>query len=788
MKNKARLLPLVLWLISMLACVLLIVQTRFVTDLSAFMPKTPNASQQMLIEQLRDGAVARLVMVGIEGGNATERARLSRALTLELQKSGLFVAVQNGQEETLERDRAYFFDNRYLLSPAVTPARFTADGLHAAIGNSIDALSGDAGMTIKRLFARDPTGETLQLMEQMSAPGQPQNIDGVWASRDGQRALLLALTRAAGSDTEAQSLAVDTTRTLFAALPGRSPELRLVMSGAGVSSAASRNTIEKEVARLATASFILVVCLLMVVYRSALLLVLGILPVLSGVAAGIAAVSLGFGQVHGLTLGFGTTLIGEAVDYSIYFFVQRASTHDSTNDSRGFWRTIWLGMLTSIAGFAALLSSSFPGLAQLGLYSIVGLVAAVLVTRYVLPVLTPKTLALRDLRQAGTRLDRSMDRASVLRWPLAGLAIAACVAIYTHDGSIWNRALSGLNPIPKSEQRADEQLRGDLGGTDSRYIMALTAENQESALQEAEKVGVVLQKLTRDQVIAGFSSPALVLPSIALQQQRQAALPDAQQAGPNLQQALQGLPVKAERLGPFLTDIQAARQHPPLLRKDLDGTVVAMMVDTMLIQRPTDYLVLMPLRAMTEGPAADNIPLDTVHAALHEQGLDTATVIDLVEESSNLFDGYRHEVLWLAGLGCLFILVLLMVSLGSWVRTLRIAAPLTCSVVCVTAALLLHGTTLTILHLVGLLLVVAIGTNYALFFDRGSQTDNSHDRHQTQVSLLVASLTTVGSFGLLGLSNVPVLAAIGSTVAPGTFLSLVFAAILTREHSGASAH
>ena len=107
---------------------------------------------------------------------------------------------------------------------------------------------------------------------------------------------------------------------------------------------------------------------------------------------------------------------------------------------------------------------------------------------------------------------------------------------------------------------------------------------------------------------------------------------------------------------------------------------------------------------------------------------------------------------------------------------------------CVTAALLLNGTTLTILHLVGLLLVVAIGTNYALFFDRGSQDADQNDRQQTQVSLMVANLTTVGSFGLLGLSDVPVLAAIGSTVAPGTFLALVFAAILTRERSNAHAH
>jgi predicted exporter len=781
--DKHRVLPLVLWLAGMLAAILVIVQTHFVADLSAFLPRTPNVRQQVLIDQLRDGAVARLIMMGIEGGSAAERARLSRALAKELQQTGLFVAVQNGQEESQEHDRAYFFDNRYLLSPAVTPAHFEVDGLHAAISSSIDALSGDAGMTIKRLFARDPTSETLHLLDQFSGLNQPRNIEGAWASRDGKRALLLAFTRAAGSDTEAMSQAISATRTLFSALPGRSPDARLVMSGVGVSSAASRNTIEEEVGRLAIASFVLVVCLLLAVYRSATLLVLGLLPVLSGVAAGIAAVSLGFGQVHGLTLGFGTTLIGEAVDYSIYFFVQRTTTI-----SANFWRTIWLGVLTSIAGFAALLSSSFPGLAQLGLYSISGLVTAVLVTRYVLPVLTPQQLALRDLSQVAAWLDHVIGRAAALRWAVAALALAACGAVLLHKGSIWNSQLSGLNPIPQSERQVDEQLRGDLGGTDTRYLMTLAAPDQEAALQQAERAGAVLQELVRKQVIGGFSSPATVLPSVSLQRARQAALPDAAHALARLQQALQGLPVRAERLDAFLTDLQTARQRPPLQRKDLDGTSAALMVDSMLIARRSNYVVVMPLRPMADGPSSDNIPVEVVHAALRAQGLNDAVVIDMLEESRSLFDGYRHEALWLSGLGCLFIVALLMVSLRSGVRTLLVAAPLACAVMCVTAALLLHGTQLTILHLVGLLLVVAVGSNYALFFDRGAQTGSAYDRQQTQVSLVVANLTSVGSFGLLGLSKVPVLAAIGSTVAPGAFLALVFAAILTRERVDAHAH
>jgi predicted exporter len=84
-----------------------------------------------------------------------------------------------------------------------------------------------------------------------------------------------------------------------------------------------------------------------------------------------------------------------------------------------------------------------------------------------------------------------------------------------------------------------------------------------------------------------------------------------------------------------------------------------------------------------------------------------------------------------------------------------------------------------------LLLVVAVGSNYALFFDSGALAGSPAERRRTQVSLVVANLTTVGSFGVLGLSKVPVLSAIGTTVGLGAFLALVFSAILARARTDA---
>src|SRR5256885_3373381 len=127
-----------------------------------------------------------------------------------------------------------------------------------------------------------------------------------------------------------QQAACEAIRRAFAAVVAALPEgqggaLRLLMSGPPVFAVASRAIIKSEVVRLSSISAALIVALLLAVYRSLPALLLTLVPVASGALAGVACVAAGFGAVHGITLGFGITLIGEAVDYSIYLFIQAAA-------------------------------------------------------------------------------------------------------------------------------------------------------------------------------------------------------------------------------------------------------------------------------------------------------------------------------------------------------------------------------------------------------------------------------------------------------------------------------
>jgi len=132
------------------------------------------------------------------------------------------------------------------------------------------------------------------------------------------------------------------------------------------------------------------------------------------------------------------------------------------------------------------------------------------------------------------------------------------------------------------------------------------------------------------------------------------------------------------------------------------------------------------------------------------------------------------------------IVALLFAALRSRRRVFDVLAPLAAAAVATCALLALSGQQLSIFHLVGLVLVVAVGSNYSLFFDR--ESTSAQDRGRTIVSLLFAAVTTVIGFGLLAFSTVPVLSAIGSTVGIGAALALVFSAILSRPPATEGAH
>jgi predicted exporter len=357
------------------------------------------------------------------------------------------------------------------------------------------------------------------------------------------------------------------------------------------------------------------------------------------------------------------------------------------------------------------------------------------------------------------------------------LLLAACAILFMHRADLWNDKISSLSPVSRAEVELDAKLRADAGAPDVRYLVVVSGTSQEAALLSAEKVSAILQVQVEQGTLAGFESPSRYLPSMATQRARHASLPPPDVLEARLAQAVQGQPVRAKLFTPFLDDAATARERPILQAGDLEQTSMGMAVAALLIQRNGHWSALLPLTA----PKGADINAEQIQAALQAANLTDVLFVDLKAESDRLYSGYLHEAIVLSLGGVFAIFALLLLVFRSLTRTVRIILPLLAAIITVTAGLALFGQQLIILHLVGLLLVAAVGSNYALFFDRAERSAAPAVLPSTLTSMLFANLTTVAGFGLLAFSSVPILQAMGVTVAPGVILALIYSAIFARQ-------
>ena len=81
--------------------------------------------------------------------------------------------------------------------------------------------------------------------------------------------------------------------------------------------------------------------------------------------------------------------------------------------------------------------------------------------------------------------------------------------------------------------------------------------------------------------------------------------------------------------------------------------------------------------------------------------------------------------------------------------------------------------------ILNVLLVMGLGLDYALFFNRSEAS--AQERAHTLYGLLVCATTTILVFGILATSTIPVLHAIGLTASVGSFCCLLFTGLMAKE-------
>lgn len=754
--------------VAIAACAVIVARAPIATDIAAFLPGPATPEQRLLADQLKDGIAARLMLIGVavpDEAKSADAAKVGNALVKRLRADPRFAFVANGAGKDFERDRDLLFNARYLLSPQVTPQAFTAEGLSASLKTLEERLTSALAPLVRPMAASDPTGEMVAVVQRLAQRAPPRTQHGVWFTEDGKSAIVLAQTSHPGFDIDAQEQSQRVVQAAFDAAradAGASTEVTLQLAGTGVFAVESRTRIERDARRLSILATILIAGVLLIVLRSPRFLVLAAVPVGSGALAGLAVTALSFGEIHGITLGFGLTLIGEAVDYAIYVHLQRAAPNDPRGNAR-LWRALLLAVLSSAAGFLAMILSGFRGLAQLGVFSLVGIVVSGAVARFYLPTLLPAPRPLMapfDWPPRGTAPLRAMQAVVAL------LVVLALVQIGARLPNVWTDSLSSISPLQAGSGDLDARLRGSAALPEMRYLIALERPTREQALEATEALRPVLEAQRAEGALTAFDSPADILPSDTVQRARQAALPERAVLQAALARAVAPTNFAPDAFAPFVDAVERARAGPRVDARYYAGSGLGQRVNAQVVARPSGgTAVLITVHGVDEAKAG------ALRAAVHGQG---AALIDLKEDVEGLLADYRRTALWAALGGALLIVAMLAAQMRSPRVVARITVALGAAVLITAGALVRFEGSLTLFHLVALLLVAGIGSNYAIFFCR--LPADAAARRTTLASVLLASATTFIAFALLSTSVTPVLHMIGTTVGIGTLAGLAASA------------
>lgn len=733
--------------LALLATLVLVFRLQISFDISAFFPQETEIEHEILLEQFRNGPGSRILVVGLNGADREQLTDLSDQMRSELSESLLFSNVVNGELSDDVDAPPEPVASYYLLMRDV---EYTKAALQTAIDARLQDLALGGGTAMLTLFARDPFLVTLDILDRLA----PASMTGeMWFAKDGS-AVLLIETRATAVDIAGQAEAVSKVKEVFASLVDDS-QIALEITGAGAFGVELQETIRAEAQKRSALASIALILVLFLFYRSPRYVLLASLPIGMGFLLGLTAVSLMFDSVHGITLAFGFTLMGVAIDYPLHLFSHAESGAGSAAIGR-IWPTMRLGALSTAVAYIALAFSGSDGLAQLGVFTAVGIVVAVLVTRIWLPQLLGKLASPASTDAASKAVDlRQLPAILVLL--LAFGAISATTA----DG-IWDDRLTSLSPVPPERLLRDNVLRSAAGTPDMRYQIILYDPSLENLLSKSERLDQYLRLAVDDGLLSSWQSVTQVLGSVETQARRLAAIPEDALMRERLAEVLSTTPFRADAFETFVTTADRLRESGPLTAEQIRDTPLSSWLASHLIQVNDQWVAMV---------SVSNPSVVALAKRIGSWG-DDIMLTDLRSSSARLMKDYRSNALTTVSLAAILILAMLwyqrrQIRQVIWI-TLTVVSVLTATIAVV---LFFHGQ-LTVIHLVALLLVMGLGLDYALFLSR---TESGGERRATDKAVLACAVSTTLAFGLLAGSSIPVLNFLGLTVAAGSALSYVIA-------------
>ena len=748
---------------------------EFSTDITNFLPDGRGAELAQISRELARSDLARTMVLQLSADDPARAVAAAKELAESLRANPEVAWLRSGADPEFLRSayELYFPRRLYFLSDAPEtelPALLSDDGLRAQARRVHESLALPMSLLLKRVIPEDPLGAFERQSERLRE-GEPALTmrDGVFTTRDGHFAVLLLATRHSAFDSVAQRPLLQAIDRELDALRARfGPDLVLEKSGANRFAVDAETRIRGDASWISTLSGVGVALLSLVFFRSLFSLGVVMVPGLVGLVVAMAAGLVVFGRLDGMTIAFGASLIGVTIDYPTHVLILWSLSERVESPwhvARRLAGSLVMAALTTIASFAGMAFTSFRGFRELGVFSTIGVAAAVVASLLMLPDLLPKRRKIQPVSEGLARrlgpwiLGLHERRGALALVPLAVLALGAVALPKLR----WNDDLSQISRLNPELQAEDERVRERFSNFDAgRFVIALGTD-ADAAVARDEEVYARLTKLVAAGKLDGLQSLHSLFFPVALQERNLALLRASPDLARRVDAAFTSAGFRPGTTAPFAAALESP--PPPLTLAELRASPLGELASSLVLELDGRTAVITYLRGVRDPDALRAAVADIPDVHFFEQH----TFLN------EIYARFRDQTLWQITLGSAAVLLILIARYRDWRRATAAFLPSLLVPIIVLSGFALAGVQTNLLHAVSLLLVMGMGVDYGIFIVDSAEEGTEFGA--TLVSCILCALTTVLSFGTLAISSQPPLRAIGLTTGIGISLALVLAPV-----------
>ena len=704
----------------------------------------------------------------VKSSNDTTTVALAKEFSKTLNSSNLFNEITSTTSKNDETEWFnYFFPRRYSLLTKQNIVILKGDNPSE---DMYQKLLRELYSPMPDLYGQGLNSDPLLLfsdfIKNISAENSDvQNIDGIpiFNSNDSSYALIIAPLKNNPFSPIFQEAVEEFVISSKESLLSKNSELLAL--GIVRFARAGFKQGKKEASYIGTISIVAVLILLFSVFKSFKSVVIGTIPLIAAFLYALAGTLLFSNKIHLISITMGACLTGVAVDYSFHYLSEYIFNRNSWNSKvalQHIFSGITIGIITTAIGYFTFLFTPLPGLKQIALFTIFGLIGAYLTVILLFPALlnTPSNKALpENVFLLIARLKNLADRFSNNRFTLPIIIIMlALFSLLLKKNISFDDSLYQLKATTKNLDDEEKRVKNVVSDFEANRFIVVSAKTEEGVLSLLQKDANILDSLIEKNILSGYQSISTFTASEKKVKENINLLQNLIDST-NFTTKLLEIGFRPNAVNTLKKDCHNVYRNKTTIKSWINSPVSKHLRHLWIGKKGSNYIAVIMLKNITDEAVLSSFFNDS-----------SSHYINRVNNISNLLKTYRTTAIRVV-VFAYFIIWLLLTIRYRFIGALKvIAPPLLGGIIALNIASLFSS--LNLMHILALLLVLGVGIDYTIFFAESKNRDGS-----TILAVILSAITTILSFGVLILSTTAALKAIGIIILPGITVALILSPI-----------